>query len=163
LWSVPKTSEPAKPVAAGSPRGRFLAVAGHPDLGIRAFSVKALLDGAAARPQVLAGAGLPRKSVAFVRKGDSRGLVIGNRPDRSQPRGEPPLKSGGGDVVFDFDANRLTKQDVEEWQLDVASPGRWRVELPPKGPTRLEVFDGDDAVATITLAPNQKLHQYALL
>src|SRR5262245_1779844 len=155
-----------KPVLAAAPRGRFLAVTGYPDHSIRLFSIKDLLAGREASLQPpLQSEGLPRHSVAFVKKAGQLGLAVNGTEGAPPSAGAEPRAPRDGDLVVDFNGNRVLKQ-TDGWELDRPDAAGWAVEyIPatPKAPAQFEISRAGRAVQRIVLKRGQVVTQYALL
>jgi WD40 repeat protein len=93
------------PVLATAPSGRYLAVAGNPNHTIRLYALADLLQNKTAPHQELRSAGTIMRSVAFVKNGKERGLLLNEQP------------AGAGGLVYDF-AKRTLTDNLQGWQSD---------------------------------------------
>lgn len=111
-----------EPYVAAAPDGRTLALAGNGAQEVWIYSVDDLLRlGDKALPQVLRGAGRTNQGVAFVRRGDDRGLLLS-----LSPLGEPPAP--GADAVVYVVRNRTVVPYPSGWSLARPDLRAWEVQ-----------------------------------
>jgi WD40 repeat protein len=104
------------PVLAAVPRGPFVAVADADDHSIRVFAIADLLAGKTESLQVLEGAGLTPRSVAFANKG--HGIWLST---------EAKAKALQGGLYFDLDKGRLSANDGRNLTADTPALGEWSI------------------------------------
>ncbi len=97
------------PALATAPNGRYLAVAGNPSHTIRLYAIADLLRNKTAPFQELRSAGTIMRSVAFVKNGKERGLLLNEKA------------AGPGGLVYDF-AKRTLTDNLRGWQTDAPPP-----------------------------------------
>jgi hypothetical protein len=160
LWSGPHI----RPVMSIDSSSRHLAIAGNKDNDIFIFSIPELLtkEGQALPRQKLRSLGTTLQHVAFVLKGDERGLLLNER--KRANFGRPPLAN---DMVFDFKGRKLIPYQ-EDWKLDAPRLEGWLVtgttEKKNDGELHyLLVRHNDEQLGRIALKPRQIPKTAALL
>jgi WD40 repeat protein len=137
LW--PRNGPINQQFIAASADGRFLAVSNADTFAVHVWET-AHLDRDA---EVLRGVGRTMIGVAFVRKGDHRGLKL------------TPLGSADADRVFDITGHRLVGP-TEAWKSDRPDQNDWSI-LPtkPERGAHYVIQRGEDKVSEVRLATNQ--------
>src|SRR5204863_9402933 len=119
--------------------------------------------GAAPPPQKLRSDGADIHDIAFVRRGDGYGLLLGERAARRA--GQPRRGPTAGDQVFDFPGRTLTT-DLNGWAIDTPEANGWTTERAGTGTEPVLVVSKDGRrVGAVALAAGQDLRDgdYALL
>ncbi|MEJ7640547.1 MAG: WD40 repeat domain-containing protein, partial [Singulisphaera sp.] len=156
----------AEPTLAIDPGGRSLAVAEVFDREIDIYSTADLLQGKVA-PQRIGSDGASMRSVAFVRKGPDRGLVLSEEA-KARIGEAPRARWGPRDSVLDV-AGRRTAAYTDEWATSSPALEGWEVRLldvPPQGEEKIpkvQVLRGGERVVDIALEPEQVVTGIALL
>jgi WD40 repeat protein len=146
LWARGEDEDEAvRQVVAASPDGRFLAVSDNVTAAIRTWDT----TNWDAKFEPLRGVGDSMTTVAFVRRGDHRGLRLRPAGSRDEER------------VFDIDDHRLLA-DTRGWKDDGPDSEGWDVKADVKNRTFL-VQGGDEEPRRIRLGPNQKPTAWAVL
>jgi WD40 repeat protein len=116
----------ARPALAASPDGDVIAVAGGAGHEIRLYAPDDLSGERPAPVHTFRSPGIAFRSVAFVRKGEARGLLLNERPG-----GDHSLQGG---VVFDV-KRRAMLEGRAGWRLDAPDlkTDDWDVYDPPEG------------------------------
>jgi WD40 repeat protein len=142
LWSGEQAT---RQVAVASRDGRFLAIADNVTPALRTWKTETWEE--ASRP--LRGVGDMMGKVAFVRRGDHRGL-------RLWARGEDAAEQ-----VFDVDDKRLL-DGARGWKADTPDAEAWDVKADAKNQHFVISHDGE-VVGRVHLGANQKATAWSLL
>ncbi|OAI46957.1 hypothetical protein AYO44_01910 [Planctomycetaceae bacterium SCGC AG-212-F19] len=152
------------PALSVAPDGRFIAAAGNKEHEVHVFAVADLLNNKEA-PQRLRGAGATIQRAAFMKKGQTAGLVLSETTRTGM--GQAPTGPQAGDLVFDF-AGRTLTADTAGWNLDAPAAAGWEVQastVQEEGRARaqLVVLHNKQRQSTVLLDPGVLLTEYALL
>jgi WD40 repeat protein len=113
------------PVLAFAPKTGFLAVGGNDAHDIRIFPVPELLKGKA-EAQTIRSAGDNFRGVAFVRKNQDVGLLLGKTgPEQA---GQPANGPKADDLVYDI-TKRSLLTDRTGWKAEAPPVGDWRARI----------------------------------
>ena len=148
----------AEPTLAVDPGGRSLAVAEVIDREIDIYSIADLLQGKVS-PQRIGSDGASMRSVAFVRKGPDRGLVLSEEA-KARIGEAPRARWGPRDLVLDV-ARRRTAAYTDEWVTSSPALEGWEVRLlnaPPQGEKKIpkvQVLRGGGGSSTSPSNPSR--------
>jgi WD40 repeat protein len=124
------------------------------------------LPGGRGVPRFLRGTGYWPRSISFVRKGKTLGILVSQRPKAGL--GAPLTSAAEDDLVLD-PSSRQVMAAPSDWRIVRPNPGQWRVDATkaaggnPPGSTLLVVREGERIVKQIPLPPGRQLTDFALL
>lgn len=121
VWQWPGIRPLIRPVVAASRGGKHLAVAGNPEHAIHVYAIEDLLTVDGPRPraeQVLHNVGLAVRHLAWARKGDERGLLLG--PSALKP-GDPPGPAAG-DLILRLVRPAALTPERDGWKVSPRRP-----------------------------------------
>ena len=152
------------PAIASSPNGKHIAVAGNNTNTIRVYAIADILRKKAnAEPQVLSSVGKTFRFSAFVRKGQTRGLLLGEKTNATA--GKRPRDPAKGDVVFNFDTRNFSAV-LSGWKIDAPAVDGWDVlHTASQGdaPAQIRVSRQGANAVTIKLKANEVVSDFAML